>query len=61
MNTEEYVVYVLNDGDGIYDTCGEFDKLENAREYIKYQEAEDMKRLINDKYAIYLRTEVKIE
>ena len=61
MINEVYLVYVLDDDDFCYDICGEFDTLEDAREYIKYSEAEDMKRLINDKYAIYFRSDIKIE
>ena len=61
MTTEQYVVYVLDDNDDIYDTCGEFNTLEDAREYRKYQEARRGRLLLNDKYAIYLRNEIKIE
>lgn len=56
-----YNVYVLDDSDNIFDVCGEFNTLTEAREYIKYMEAEDMKRLINDKYAICVNIETFLE
>jgi hypothetical protein len=56
-----YNVYVLDDGDNIFDDCGEFNTIIEAREYIKYQMAEDMKLLINDKYAIYINIETFLE
>jgi len=59
--TTIYNVYVLDNDDIPFDVCGEFNTLANAREYIKYQMAEDAKQLINDKYAIYINTEVFLE
>ena len=56
-----YNVYVLDDSDNIFDVCGEFNTLKEAREYIEYQETEDMKRLINDKYAISINIETFLE
>ena len=56
-----YNLYVLDDSDNIFDCCGEFYTLKEARDYIKYLEAEDMKRLINDKYAIYMNIETFLE
>ena len=58
----QYVVYVLQDNGQIFDMCGEFNTLSEAEDYINnYLKIEDAKRLINDDYAIYLRTEVKIK
>jgi hypothetical protein len=56
-----YNVYVLDDSDDTFDICGEFETLKLAREYIKYQMAEDAKRLFNDKYAIYINVETFLE
>jgi hypothetical protein len=56
-----YNVYVLDDSDDNFDICGEFQTLELAREYIKYQMVEDSKRLFNDKYAIYINVEMFLE
>jgi len=56
-----YNLYVLDDSDNIFDCCGEFYTLKEARDYIKYLEAEDIKRLINDKYAIYMNIETFLE
>ena len=56
-----YNVYVLDDSDNIFDVCGEFNTLTEAREYIKHQMAEDMKRLLNDKYATYINIETFVE
>ena len=62
MNTEEYVVYVLDDNDNIFDICGDgFLNIIDARNYIEYLKKIDAERLINDKYAIYLKIEIKIE
>ena len=58
----QYIVYVLQDNDEIFDICGEFNTFAEADNYINnYLKIEDAKRLINDEYAIYLRTEVKIK
>lgn len=56
-----YNVYVLDDLDNIFDCCGAYPTLQEARDYIKYLEAEDMKCLINDKYAIYINLETFLE
>jgi len=56
-----YNVYVLDDDDNIFDICGGFNTITEAREYIKYLMVEDMKRLINDKYAIYIDIETFLE
>lgn len=56
-----YNVYALNDSYSIMDVCGEFNTLKAARDYIEYQKAEDIKHLINDKYAIYINIETFLE
>jgi len=55
-----YTVYVLDDQDP-FDVCGEFNTLKEAREYIKYQMAEDAKRLNDDKYAVSINIETFLE
>jgi len=59
--TITYNLYVLDNDDNIFDICGNFNTLKEAQEYMKYQMAEDAKRLINDKYAIYINIETFLE
>lgn len=61
MNIQDFVVYVLSEDDSIFDCCGEFSTMAEAREYIKHLEKEDAALLINDKYAIFIRIEIKLE
>jgi hypothetical protein len=61
MTTIYYNVYVLDNDNFPFDICGEFKTLAEARNYIKYQMAEDAEKLINDKYAIHINIETFLE